>query len=193
LAACAVSGYGTVIAFSKVKDARDVYTFGPWLDAFFATSLATNVYCTVLIALRILLSDRSTDDYRQNGNPLKPVVIIVIESGAIYSSMLLALMASYLVDSWIHFVFLDMMTPVIGIVFSMIIARIGLSVAWKGQDKESSLSALRPGHPTTVFKPMRHDVIHVTTTVEEQFDEPIDYSKGGSPWTRNSDHEPGAV
>jgi len=197
LAACAVTGYGIVIAFSKGQSAHNVYTFGPWIDAFFATSLATNMYCTVMIALRIWIADRATGEFRQTENPLKPVVIIVIESGAIYSSMLLGLMTSYLMNSWIHFVFLDVMTPVIGIVFSMIITRIGLSLAWKNKDKGSSLSVLRPGRKSSVvFKPSKStmpDVIHVTTTVEERFDEPTDDSKDDSSWARNSDHDPGAV
>lgn len=68
------------------------------------------MFRAVMISVRILMADRATDDFRQHENPLKPVIIVVIESGAIYSSMLLALMASYLVNSWIHFVFLDMVS-----------------------------------------------------------------------------------
>ena len=77
-----------------------------------------------------------------------------------------------------------------GIVFSMIITRIGLSVAWKGREKESSLAALKPSRQSAaVFKqtiPMVPDVIHVTTTVEEQFDETSDYDKGSPQWSAHS-------
>ena len=77
-----------------------------------------------------------------------------------------------------------------GIVFSMIITRIGLSVAWKGREKDSSLAALKPSRQSAaVFKqtmPMVPDVIHVTTTVEERFDETSDYDKGSPQWSAHS-------
>lgn len=61
-----------------------------------------------MIALRIWYVDRSSGKYRQGGQSnLQPVMVVVIESGAIYSSWLLALMAAYLANSWFHYIFLE--------------------------------------------------------------------------------------
>lgn len=59
-----------------------------------------------MISLRIWGVDRASKG-RQNHHSLIPVVVVVVESGAVYSSWLLALFAAYLADSWTHYLFLE--------------------------------------------------------------------------------------
>ena len=60
-----------------------------------------------LIALRIWSVDRAGGRYRETKSTLKPVLAVVIESGAIYSASLTILLAVYLSHSWAHFIVLD--------------------------------------------------------------------------------------
>lgn len=120
-----VSSYGITVEFSKVKDTAEVFSFAPWIEVLFITSLVTNMYCTgkvywpsshafidalwsvVMIALRIWTVDRASGAHRLSQNTLKPVLVVVIESGAIYSSWLFALLVAYLAKSWLHYLFLE--------------------------------------------------------------------------------------
>jgi len=60
---------------------------------------------------------------------LWPVMTIILESGAIYSSTLLVLLATYASNSFSQYIALDMLVPIIGITFSLIIVRVGLGIS----------------------------------------------------------------
>ena len=108
-----VTGVGVIISYSKASlDAR-VFSFVGWTTSFFVTTLATNVICTcassywdpisfidltysAMIAFRIWSVDRANRKYRETKSTLKPVLAIVIESGAIYSASLTILLVIYL-------------------------------------------------------------------------------------------------
>jgi hypothetical protein len=59
-----------------------------------------------MVILRIWAVERACCEHRQSRNTLKPIVIVVMESGVIYSICLLALFAAYLANRW-YYVFLD--------------------------------------------------------------------------------------
>jgi hypothetical protein len=63
------------------------------------------------------------------GSNLTHVSVIVIESGAIYLTVLACNVASFVLKSLLFNIFLDMTSPVIGIVFSLIIVRVGLGIS----------------------------------------------------------------
>jgi len=171
---CAVTGVGVITSFSRVSPEAQVFSFARWVAAFFAITLATNVICTSLIALRIWSVDRAGGRYRETKSALRPVLAVVIESGAIYSASLTVLLAVYLSHSWAHFIVLDAITPIIGIVFSMIIVRMGLSMAWQNSSQSrSSLTTLRYNRQlATPPQPQSHFMHSIgmnmtTTTVDE--------------------------
>lgn len=68
---------------------------------------------TGLIAFRIWSVDHAASKFRQNKSTLRPVLAVVVESGAIYSASLTALLAVYLSHSWAQFIILDAVTPII--------------------------------------------------------------------------------
>ena len=115
-----MTGVGSIISFNKVSSEAQVFSFVEWAAAFFATALATNIICTctssygdttsfidfaysAMIAFRIWSVDRACEKYRETKSTLKPVLAIVIESGAIYSASLTILLAIYLCHSWTYF------------------------------------------------------------------------------------------
>lgn len=127
LLATGVTGYGACY-----EEAVATGIFGnnirPWITAFFSTSLATNVIATILIAYRIWHSGRKVRRYRASGltNSHWPVIETVVQSAAIYSAALVALLGCYIANSFAQYTVLDAMTPLIGVVFTLIIIRVGL-------------------------------------------------------------------
>ena len=116
-----VTGFGAIISFSEVSPETQVFSFAKWVAAFFAATLAPNVICTctfpywdsissidltcsAMIAFRIWSVDRACGKYRETKSTLKPVLAIVIESGAIYSASLTILLIVYLSHNWAHFI-----------------------------------------------------------------------------------------
>ena len=67
------------------------------------------LHTLVLIALKIWLHERrSSAIIALRSRTLVPVMVTVVESGAIYSTTLLALFIAYLSESWAHYIILDM-------------------------------------------------------------------------------------
>ena len=115
-----VTGFGAIISFSEVSPETQVFSFAKWVAAFFAATLAPNVICTctfpywdsissidltcsAMIAFRIWSVDRACGKYRETKSTLKPVLAIVIESGAIYSTSLMILLINYFSHDWVYF------------------------------------------------------------------------------------------
>ncbi|KAI0249425.1 hypothetical protein BJV78DRAFT_693838 [Lactifluus subvellereus] len=78
-------------------------------NAFFACTLALNALCTGLIAFRIWRTQRQTRDAKMGSN-LMHVSVIVVESGAIYLSVLACVVASFTVRSLLFNIFLDIVS-----------------------------------------------------------------------------------
>ncbi|KAI0040855.1 hypothetical protein FA95DRAFT_809781 [Auriscalpium vulgare] len=97
-------------------------------NSFFSCTLALNAVCTGLIALRIWWSQRQNRETKVSSS-LTHVTIILVESGAIYVVTLILLVATYSSHSILFNIFLDLASPVIGIVFSLIIVRVGLGIS----------------------------------------------------------------
>ena len=115
-----VTGVGVIISFSKVSPEAPVFSVTRWVATFYAITLATNVICTctfsyrdpissieftylALIAFRIWSIDRDGGKYRETKSMLRPVLAIIIESAAIYSSFLMILLVVYLSHNWASF------------------------------------------------------------------------------------------
>jgi len=122
-----VTGVGILYSFARVAP-EDIFVvqLSRWIVSFFSMTLATNVVCTALVAFRIWNINRQ--NFLAVGHSLRPVMLLVIESGAIYSATLLTLLILYKANSWFQYVLLDAVSPIVGLVFSSIIIRIGLGI-----------------------------------------------------------------
>ncbi|KAI0652662.1 hypothetical protein C8Q79DRAFT_114146 [Trametes meyenii] len=96
-------GVGILYSFAKVVPEAEIFVdeLQHWIVSFFSLTLATNIICTGLVALK---------------------------SGAVYSAALMTLLILYKTGSWFQYVLLDAISPIVGLVFSMIIIRIGLGI-----------------------------------------------------------------
>ncbi|KAF7331353.1 hypothetical protein MKEN_00013000 [Mycena kentingensis (nom. inval.)] len=101
-----------------------------WIVSFLSMTLITNFSCTMLIAARIwwVSRDITTGHTRIAGSRLGPAIMIFVESGVIYSFALVLLLALYVNGSYAQYVLLDAEVQIVGVVFSMIIVRVGLGL-----------------------------------------------------------------
>ncbi|TFY69678.1 hypothetical protein EVJ58_g273 [Rhodofomes roseus] len=130
------SGIGILYSFAKVVPQADIFVneLQNWITSFFSLTLATNIICTNsppmtsagLVALRIWWINRSIMTFVNHS--YYPIIFLVLESGAVYSATLTVLIILYKTDAWFQYVLLDAISPIVGLVFSMIIIRIGLGI-----------------------------------------------------------------
>ncbi|KAJ7083922.1 hypothetical protein C8R43DRAFT_1051924 [Mycena crocata] len=113
-------------------------------SAFFGLTMATNNVSTVLIAVRVWQGQRQMKGITTMSS-LNKLVVVVLESGAMYSTMLVLVLGTFVGQSTAAFnILIDIVSPVIGIVFSLIIVRVGLnlSVNSDGRLPENTSSTL---------------------------------------------------
>ncbi|EJD46526.1 hypothetical protein AURDEDRAFT_164354 [Auricularia subglabra TFB-10046 SS5] len=91
---------------------------------FLYFTLAANLLCTLLIAGRIWWIRRATKDVQGPAHdPVSLFVTLVVESAAIYSAVLIPEIVCIAYSSPTRYVFINMIGPIVGIVFSYIINR----------------------------------------------------------------------
>lgn len=119
-----VTGIGILYYFDRVVPQADIFVkqLQQWIISFFSMTLATNLIGTGLVAYR--LWHINNKGFKQSHRRLYPVLLVIVESGAIYSAALLILLILYKRDSWFQYVILDAISPLVGIVFSVIMYRI---------------------------------------------------------------------
>jgi len=168
-------------AIASAPTGSTIFSSGinPWIKALFAVTLTTNILCTSLIAYRITSINRSVAKYAGGTvQDLAPVVIIIVESGAMYSFSALAMLIVYELGSNAQYIVLDATFPIIGITFALIIVRIGLNLTQDGSSPKGGSrgqnSKPKPSVPTfssaTSTYQMRPLAVNVTRTVQEHAD-----------------------
>jgi len=125
------SGIGIEVVIGTSSTDLFSSSLAGWATSFFSISLAQNIITTCLIVYRIWRVNM--DVARGPGSrSLWPVISVILESGAIYSSTLLVLLATYASGSFAQYIALDMLVPIIGITFNLIIVRVGLGISSGG-------------------------------------------------------------
>ncbi|KAF8799456.1 hypothetical protein BYT27DRAFT_7201511 [Phlegmacium glaucopus] len=124
-----IAGIGVVRGCAITKNG-DVFasTLSGWITSFFILTFVTNVICTSLIAGRIWITTRKVARFVSQQS-LMPVVIVIIESGSIYSASCIILLVLYLLGSNAQYAALDGTFPIISIVFNLMIVRIALGIS----------------------------------------------------------------
>ncbi|OBZ74465.1 hypothetical protein A0H81_05110 [Grifola frondosa] len=124
-----ISGYGGCYQFTTFTGLTLIFksALKSWLATFTSISLCTNVLATILISAKIMWSNRKVRKYRTNIGPsCWDMIETLIQSAAIYSAALICLLATYAANSNAQDICLETMQPLIGVVFTLIIIRVGL-------------------------------------------------------------------
>ncbi|KAJ7106634.1 hypothetical protein C8R44DRAFT_885908 [Mycena epipterygia] len=97
---------------------------GAWITANWALNTLTNIYCTTFIAWRIWKTSRAEAEVR--GGLLMPVLGILIESAAIWTTWEIFYAATFWTGSMLQFIVSDLTPSIIGLVNLLIYLRVGL-------------------------------------------------------------------
>jgi len=127
--AAGVSGYIVTWQFSELTLGENIFTSlaGRWIITCFSLTVATNVSCFCLIAYKVWNSTRvQTTNSRFYGSSLMHVVIVIIESAGVWVAFSITTLVLYVAQSNAQFITLEMLSPIGGIVFALIIVRIAL-------------------------------------------------------------------
>ncbi|CAK5271738.1 unnamed protein product [Mycena citricolor] len=140
--AAGVSGsVATRLLFQLHTDREGFHdNLSPWFTTFFTSTLAANAFCTLYIAYRVLRSQLAVRGSQRLQSPVFCVVIIFLESAALYSIALVALLITFQADTNGQFVIVDSICALIGITFSMII----LPTLSRSQSQVSGSRSTRP-------------------------------------------------
>ncbi|PPQ96024.1 hypothetical protein CVT25_013886 [Psilocybe cyanescens] len=111
-----------------------------WIVSFFSLTLFTNFSSTLLIAFRIWLVHRRSRGIMRSGDSVLPAMVIIIESGSIYSACLIILLSLYLSGSFAQYILLDA-----GVVFSLVIVRVALGISSEAAPSRTKLTTFAAG------------------------------------------------
>ncbi|KDR79637.1 hypothetical protein GALMADRAFT_137431 [Galerina marginata CBS 339.88] len=114
-----------------------------WIASLFTLTLLTNFSSTTLIAFRIWSTHRQTKDIVGSGRGILPAMVVIIESGSIYSACLVILLSLYLLGSYAQYIVLDAVTQIIGAVFSLIIVRVALGISSETTSNQIKMTTFR--------------------------------------------------
>ncbi|KAJ3565214.1 hypothetical protein NP233_g7782 [Leucocoprinus birnbaumii] len=113
--------FGIMGAISYIRNTGDLLEQNDiYLSTFIAITLAVNISCSAAVVYRIWRSSKGMQDLRK----VFPILGAIIQSGALYASAILAVLISYLVKSNGVYAALDIIVPLVGIVFSLIVLQI---------------------------------------------------------------------
>jgi hypothetical protein len=133
-----------------------------------------SVVCTISIAWQIYHTRR----FMPGGlAALLPVFIVVIESGALYATSVLALLISFLVRSNGEYIMLAIIPPIVGITFCLIILQVHFHVGGSSPIEQSSeiggiITNLFRGRSTQSSNfTMQRMAVHITEETETEIDQ----------------------
>jgi len=168
-----VTGIGITYQFSQVTVGENVFetACGRWITSCFSSTLLTNIYCTILISYRIWSINRRIQT-KTGKSDLSSVIIIIVESALLYTIATLATFVSYQVKSNFQFPGLDSTSPVIGIVFCLIIIRVSLGIGHRGITTATGSSnfPVKAGESRIQTYPMRPLQVNISQQVHSSAD-----------------------
>ncbi|KAG2069454.1 hypothetical protein BDR04DRAFT_1101547 [Suillus decipiens] len=166
----AATGYYVVWSLSQAYEMSKISTAASGcLTTFYTLTMFVSLTCTMSIAWQIYHTRR----FMPGGlAALLPVFIVVIESGALYATSVLALLISFLVGSNGEYIMLSVIPPIVGITFCLIILQVhfhvgGNSSAEQSSDLNTNLTNLFRGRSTREPNfTMQRMAVHITEETE---------------------------
>ncbi|EPT05573.1 hypothetical protein FOMPIDRAFT_1110757 [Fomitopsis schrenkii] len=185
-------GTGVCWQFAIYTLGEDVFetSAGRWITSDCVFTFTTNIYCSVLIAIRVWRTRIKTQAH--GGANIMGALAIIIESAALQSSWNLIFFVTYQVKSNIQFTTCDLWVPICGISLTLINLRVGLGWAQRAHQSVSSgvprATALSQARSFTSNMDqgfaMRPLAVNITRVVNQEDDfggmKKADYSSQGS-------------
>ncbi|CDO76073.1 hypothetical protein BN946_scf184814.g6 [Trametes cinnabarina] len=201
LIATAVAGYGACaeVGLTKNGDAIFASNLQPWIESFFALSLTTNLLATLLITTCIMWMNRRLRQYHTKSAPPSShweVIETMIQLAAIYSAALASLLGTYLANSNAQYICLDLIQPLIGIVFTLIIIHVGLGYTVNGSVSGGGTVSDRAAHgplPSVGANAYPLQPVTISVSVNRTYDRASFEGYDSKPGSSATDVESGKV
>ncbi|KZT01117.1 uncharacterized protein LAESUDRAFT_664626 [Laetiporus sulphureus 93-53] len=179
-----VAGTHTVWSISQLTgSASEVFAkqTAQWVISFYSIALATNFIATRLLACKLWMVNRENEPYRSSSSALRPVMLIILECGAIYSVSLLSMIIVYKSQTNGAYVMVDIIGQIIPITFYIIIIRATMAMMKLRHGSTIPLSAPVYASPpsstqTTGSVSSKRAEVHITKFTEVGR-APYDHSK----------------
>ncbi|KAH7883382.1 hypothetical protein F5I97DRAFT_235937 [Phlebopus sp. FC_14] len=116
---------------------------GKWVVSFYSTALATNLVATGLLTFKLWAAHRNEANLqgtRSSKSLVRPVLLIVVECGAVYSISLITMLSTYVSASNSAYIVIDMIGQIIPITFCVIIVRAAMLRFERDRGREVPLS-----------------------------------------------------
>ncbi|KIJ09555.1 hypothetical protein PAXINDRAFT_17342 [Paxillus involutus ATCC 200175] len=126
--AVVVTGTYTVWAISQLSATNPNIIFlrqtAQWVISFCSTALATNLIATGLLTVKLWVAHRNEAEFHcTNEYVFHPILVIIMECGAVYSLSMTTMLVVYLSGSNSMYILIDMIGQIIPITFCVIIVR----------------------------------------------------------------------
>ncbi|KIJ09556.1 hypothetical protein PAXINDRAFT_17343 [Paxillus involutus ATCC 200175] len=186
--ATVVTGTYTIWAISQLSATNPNIIFlrqtGQWIISFYSTALATNLVATGLLIVKLWVADRSDVGLRftsTSRSVVRPILVIIIECGAVYSLSMITMLAVYLSASNISYIMIDMIGQIIPITFCAIIVRGAMLRFENDRGLGFSLNTLTSPRSHEISTP-RSTRVHVRHVTIVDSDDPPELSRQGDLW-----------
>ncbi|KAJ6478293.1 hypothetical protein C8R45DRAFT_1006981 [Mycena sanguinolenta] len=135
-----VSGIGITTQFTQYQPGQDVFlsVAGRWITSATVFTLCTTLYSTVFISWRLWHHGRIIQPY--GGPSLKSILVIIVESAALWTIWSLFYLVSYRAQSNLEFIVVDCSPAIAGISCMLIHVRVGMGWAHTNGEHPSTLS-----------------------------------------------------
>ncbi|KAG1798256.1 uncharacterized protein HD556DRAFT_1232772 [Suillus plorans] len=128
---CSVAVTGVIAVYSVSQagsgDGIFVKALAQWVTAFFASTIATNLLSSGLLAYRIWIIQRGVSGVNTSRNTVMPVVRVLVDAAILYSAALLTALILFVSGNNGQDAVVDMAMPIMSIAFYMVLIRIALN------------------------------------------------------------------
>ncbi|KAG1847109.1 hypothetical protein C8R48DRAFT_732023 [Suillus tomentosus] len=129
---CSVAVTGLIAIYSvsqaSTGDGIFVKALAQWVTAFFASTIATNLLSSGLLAYRIWIIQRGVSGVNNTSrNTVMPIVRVLVDAAILYSAALLTALILFVSGNNGQDAVVDMAMPIMSIAFYMVLIRIALN------------------------------------------------------------------
>ncbi|KAH7886568.1 hypothetical protein F5I97DRAFT_1936249 [Phlebopus sp. FC_14] len=170
--AVAASAVGSVYSVSQATaNANNIFVkeTGQWITSFYASTLATNVLSSSLLAFRIWWIDRKVTAVRASQSKTMPILRVLLDAALLYSMSLFAALMCFVFSNNGQYVVLDLIMPIIPITFYMVFIRLAAAKNSTSYSVSARSANLQSTHHSQQF-PMQPVQVHISQFTERDKD-----------------------
>ncbi|KAJ3735954.1 hypothetical protein DFJ43DRAFT_1208047, partial [Lentinula guzmanii] len=121
-----VLAFGALVAFGKTTEGGTIFASSTdaWAITVFVTTVSINIMTTSLIVARVWRIKQKVKGVAVQSGGLATVLHVIIESAALYTATALLTLIGYTTKNNWQFITFDMLSPIIGISFTLISVRL---------------------------------------------------------------------